>query len=233
MHSTRGIIPNHSLGYKARTHLAKSLQTRCKTIRSATEAYNRAARALDPPRPPLDWSQVSHYGFLDEFNLLRNTRHDISGAPWADPVTREAIKKFLRVRRAHEEIDRCNIEVRRLFTSIHDEDHRFNIVLKGLSDKNDTILGVVREYCTRRRRVNALLSEQIRSTFALDGFTGSKTCGSRKGSSSPCTGGLGILASCDHVIEDDGDSDLKGDAEDIDDVDTDQIDGLITFVTSL
>jgi len=233
-------IPDGSLGYKARTHLAKSLQTRCKAIRSATEAYNRVARCLDPPRPPLDWSQVSHYSFLDEFNLLRNTRHDISNAPWANPVVRETIKKFLRVRRAHEEIDRCNIEVRRLFTSIRDEDHKLDIILKCLTGQNDIILGAVGEYWTRRRRVNALLLERIRCTFALDGFTGSKMVGSRKGDHSLCTGGPRTLPGCDYTIGSDDDDDLRddeglkeGNGEDIDDIDTDQIDGLITFVTSL
>ena len=237
---TSDYIPDGSLGYKARTHLAKSLQTRCKTIRSATEAYNRAACVLDPPRPPLDWSQVSHYSFLDEFNLLRNTRHDISSAPWANPVVRETIKRFLRVRRAHEEINRCNIEVRRLFTSIHDEDRRFDVILKHLTGQNDAILGPVAEYCTRRRRVNGLLLERIRCTFTLDGFTGSKTVGSRKGDHSLCMGGLETSAACDYTIGNRDDDDLQGgeglkegDGEDIDDVDTDQIDGLITFVTSL
>ena len=77
------------------------------------EAYNHAARALDPPRPPLDWAQVSQYSFLKEFSLLQNTRHDISKAPWADPAVREMIKRFFRVHRAREEIQRCNIEIRR------------------------------------------------------------------------------------------------------------------------
>ena len=54
-----------SIGYKARTHLTKSLQTRCKAIRSATDAYNRAAHSLTPPRLPLDWAQVLRYSFLD------------------------------------------------------------------------------------------------------------------------------------------------------------------------
>jgi hypothetical protein len=233
-------MSNGLLGYKARTHLAKSLQTRCKAIRSATEVYNRAARALNPPRPPLDWSQVSHYSFLDEFNLLRNTRHDVSSAPWANPVVREAIKKYLRICRAREEIDRCNIEARRLFTSIHDEDRRFNVTLTGLIDRNDPILGTVREYCTRRRRVNALLMERIRCIFALDGFTGSKVLGLRKGAPSSQLDGLGVLVGCSYTIGDDDDDDLKdgqglkeGDGEDIDDVDAAQIDGLITFVISL
>jgi len=227
-------VSDSSLGYKARIHLAKSLQTRCKAIRNATEAYNRAARALSPPRPPLDWSQVSHYSFLDEFNLLRNTQHDISNAPWAEPVVREAIKKFLRVRRAREEINRCNIEVRRLFTSIHEENQRFNITLKSLADWSDGTLGAVRHYCTHRRHVNSLLLERITCTFALDGFTGNRTLGLRKGGSSLCMDDLGELGSGSYAVEDDDNDELKeGEAEDIDEIDTDQIDGLITFVTSL
>ena len=227
-----GFASDGFLGYKARTHLAKSLQTRCKTIRSATEAYNRAARALDPPRPPLDWSQVSHYSFLDEFNLLRNTRHDISNAPWADPVIREAIKKYLRVRRAREEIDRCNIEVRRVFTSIHDEDCKFDSILKGLLDENSAILGVTREYCVRRRRINSFLLERIRSIFGLDGFTGSRTLGSRKGSCPPHAD-TGIPVSCDCTIGDGDDDDTSKDGGDVDEADADQLDGLINFVASL
>jgi len=223
------------IGYKARTHLAKSLQTRCKTIRSATEAYNRAACALDPPRPALDWSQVSHYSFLDEFNLLRNTRHDISSAPWADPVVHEAIKKFLRVRRAREEIDQCNIEVRRLLTSIYDEDSRFDNIIGGLIDKNDVVLGATREYCVHCRRVNSLLLERISSIFSIDGFTGNRALGSRKGSCSPCVD-VRMLAGCTYTIGGgvDDDEGLKdGGGEDIDEADTDQLDGLVNFVSSL
>lgn len=175
-------VPNLALGYKVRTHLAKSLQTRCKTIRSATETYNRAARALDPPRPPLDWAQVSRYSFIEEFSLLRNTQRDISNEPWANPVIRETIKRYLRVRRAREEIQRCNIEIRRLFTSIHDETHRHSEIMETLTGQKSPILGAVDEYYTRRRRVNTLLLGQIQRTFDLDGFTGDRTLGHRKGS---------------------------------------------------
>ena len=229
-------MPDGFQGYKARTHLAKSLQTRCKTIRSATEAYNRATRALDPPQPPLDWTQVSHYSFLNEFNLLRNTCHDISNAPWANPVVREAIKKHLRVRRAREEIDRWNIKVRRLFTSIYNEDQKLNNVLKVLVDKDNLILGATREYCTRCHRVNAFLLERIKCIFSLDGFIGTSTPGSRKGSCLPCVD-VGMLAGCGYMIggDDDNDDDgLKdGGGEEIDEADTDQLDGLINFVSSL
>lgn len=214
---------NLSSGYKARTHLAKSLQTRCKTIRSATEAYNRAARALDPPRPPLDWAQVSRYGFLEEFNLLRNTRHDISKAPWADPVIRETIKRFFRVRRAHEEIQRCNVEIRRLFTSIHDEAQQHSNTLRLLTEQKNPVLGAVNEYCTRRRRVNALLLGQIQQVFDLDGFIGDRTLGRRKDSQATQVDG-----ELEKYDSEDGDE-----AEDVDDVENDQINGILDFVTSL
>ena len=52
--------------------------------------------------------------------------------PWAKPVIRETIKKHLRVCRAREELDRCNIEARRILTSIHDEDRQFDNILATL-----------------------------------------------------------------------------------------------------
>ena len=145
-------------------------------------------------------------------------------------MVREAIKKYLRVRRAHEEIDRCNVEVRRLFTSIYDEDRKFDFILKGLLDKNDAILGATREHCVRRRRVNSLLLERIRCIFGLDGFTGNQTLGSRKGSC-PSHADVGILASSGYTIGD-GDDDDDG-SKDVDEADADQLDGLINFVASL
>ena len=76
-----------------RTHIAKSFQKRCKAIQNAVKAYNAAAVALDPPRPTLDWTRVSHYGFLNEFNLLRDTRQDIRDKPWTDLAVRETMKQ--------------------------------------------------------------------------------------------------------------------------------------------
>ena len=212
-------------GYKVRTHLAKSLQTRCKTIRSATDAYNRAAGALNPPREPLDWAQVSRYSFIEEFSLLRNTQRDISNEPWANPVIRETIKRYLRVRRAHEEIQRCNVKIRRLFTSIHDEARKHSEILKALAGQKSPIFGAVKEYSTRRRRVNALLLGRIQQTFDLDGFTGEKTLGHRKGSQVTRDGGE--LGRYDNVDSDDAEG------EDVDDIENDQVNGILDFVTSL
>jgi hypothetical protein len=80
-------------GYRMRTHIAKSLQRWCKAIQNAAKAYNAAAMALDPPRPTLNWAKASHYSFLEDFELLRDTRQDIRSKPWAQPVIRATMKQ--------------------------------------------------------------------------------------------------------------------------------------------
>lgn len=140
------------------------------------------------------------------------------------------MKKFFRVRRAHEEIQCCNIEVRRLFTSIHNEYHWFAGVLEMLATQKSAILGAVSEYCTRRRRVNALLLGQIQGIFGLKGFTGNRKLGCRKGTQDVL--GDEEYESGDHVVDDDDDDDGR-DGGDVDDVEKDQLNGIIDFVASL
>lgn len=164
-----------------RTHIAKSLQRRCKAIQRAVKVYNSAALALDPPRPTVDWSKVSHYSFLDEFVLLQDTRQDISDRRWSKPAVRATIKQWLRVLRAREEISRCNVEVRRLHTAIVDEEQHSDAVLAALDQEPRAIGGAIREYVTRRYRVNNHILACLQKVFGLDGFTGDKTVGKRKG----------------------------------------------------
>lgn len=81
-----------SLGYKMRTLLAKSLQTRSKAIRRAVSELNTAATAPQPPREHIDWLEISPYGFIEQFVMLKNTRNDIRDRPWAKPLYHEALK---------------------------------------------------------------------------------------------------------------------------------------------
>jgi hypothetical protein len=134
-----------------RTHIAKSLQTRCKTIRTALKDYNAAAASLETPRPALDWSHVSNFNFLEEFTLLQDTRNDIRAKPWCKPAIREAMKLRHRLTRAREEIDRLNVEIRRLHTAI------------------------------RGSRSNDRLLTRVHQIYALNGYTGHKSAGKRLG----------------------------------------------------
>ena len=92
------------------------------------------------------------------------------------------MKKFFRVCRAREEVVRCNVEIHRLFTPIHNEAHRYSNILEALAGQGSPIFGAVSEYSTCRGRVNTLLLAQIQQVFSLDGFTGATTLGHRKGS---------------------------------------------------
>ncbi|KAJ6470196.1 hypothetical protein C8R47DRAFT_988867 [Mycena vitilis] len=109
-------------GYKMRKHFAKALQARSRTIKTAIEQYNTAAGALEEPREPLSWEEVVEYTFLSDFDLLRLSRHDIRSEGWAQPGGREAMDQYFKLLRADEEIERLNIEIRRLITYMRDEE---------------------------------------------------------------------------------------------------------------
>ena len=221
-----------------RTHIAKSLQTRCKAIQNAVKVYNAAASALSPPRPMVDWAKVSHYSFLDEFNLLRDTRQDIREKPWARPAHRETVKQYLRIQRAHEEILRCNVEIRRLYSAIVEEHQQFDIVLEHLRQDNHPILGAVLEYTTRRRRTNDHILAHIQQTFDLDGFSGDKTVGIKKGTSAPAPASSPIMGSSGvdgeiRAINKDVEEDDVVDVDDDDDEASGDIGYLLDYVSHL
>ncbi|KAJ7075730.1 hypothetical protein B0H15DRAFT_791447 [Mycena belliarum] len=109
-------------GYKLRKHIAKALQARSRAVKTALENYNSAGAALRPPRPPLTWEQVVDYAFLSDFDLLHEGREDIREETWAKPAGRLAMDMHFKIQRAQEEIIRLNIEVRRLWTYMQDEE---------------------------------------------------------------------------------------------------------------
>ncbi|KAJ3729926.1 hypothetical protein C8R42DRAFT_693640 [Lentinula raphanica] len=159
-------------GYKMRTQIAHTLQKRSKAICNAVATYNAAALNLDPPRPTVDWSKVSHYSFLDQFDLLADTRYSVLEKPWAKPVIRELMMQVRRVSCAWEEITRLNIELRRLHTSIVDEEKHFVTVLDRLSESSSPVYPAVMQFIEQRRAVHKLLLARMQLTYALPGFTG-------------------------------------------------------------
>ncbi|KAG1842318.1 hypothetical protein C8R48DRAFT_679067 [Suillus tomentosus] len=77
---------------------------------------------MHPPRKTLKWDEVVEYAFLADFDLLRDTRADVSQRPWASPVACRAMDLYFKMCRAREEIQWLNVEVRRLVTYIRDEE---------------------------------------------------------------------------------------------------------------
>ncbi|RDB30732.1 hypothetical protein Hypma_005887 [Hypsizygus marmoreus] len=220
-------------GYRARTHIAKSLQTRSKAIRNAVKHYNAAAIPLN--RPTLDWSKVSHYSFLDEFNLLRDTRSNVHEKPWADPVIRETMRKYQRLQRAKEEITRCNIEIRRLHTSITDEHAFFDRITRSLEDGANPLELEIRDLIQRRRAANLMLLARISQTYSLPGFSGNPEPGTRKGSHpAPLLMTVSVQPQATSSVQQDPVDTLDSDGDDdLDDDVIGDIGGLVDFVTNL
>ncbi|KAI0681926.1 hypothetical protein BC835DRAFT_1311737, partial [Cytidiella melzeri] len=160
-------------GYKMRTHIMKSLQTQCKANQQAITAYNAAAAALDPPRPPLNWS-----GRLSLSRAIRPVTRHLPG----QPAVCACLKMCLRICRTREEIDRLNIEVRRVHTAIRDKRILFRQIRDRLIAVGDPMLGVVIEFTKRRQQINSELLSRVHQVYSLVGYTGVKGAGNCLGS---------------------------------------------------
>lgn len=213
-----------------RTHIAKNLQTRCKAIQNAVAAHNTAAQALSPPRPTLDWSKASHYSFLEEFQLFRDTSMDLANKPWSSPLVRAAIKQRNRILRAHEEIANCNIDIRRVHTHALDENIDLGRIVQELRERDAPIVGAVEDYAVRRTQANQHLLSIVYKIHHLPGFTGDTSPGVRVGRvlDSPRT-----VESEPGDVDGDENDELPPDSESDDDEAQGQYKGLVNFISEM
>ncbi|KAI6094284.1 hypothetical protein EDD16DRAFT_1699072 [Pisolithus croceorrhizus] len=98
-------------GYKLRKHIAKALQTHSAAIKVALDHYNKCALAMRPPHQTLHWEQVVEYAFLANFDLLQDTRENVSQHPWVHPTVCFAMDTYFKMCRAEEEIERLNEKI--------------------------------------------------------------------------------------------------------------------------
>ncbi|KAJ7750584.1 hypothetical protein B0H16DRAFT_1724512 [Mycena metata] len=88
--------------YKMRKHIAKAIQARSKSLKTALARYNAAAENLGD-RPVLTWEEILEMGRLEDFDLLRLAREDIRDAAWAQPGARPTLDLYFKLLRAEEE----------------------------------------------------------------------------------------------------------------------------------
>lgn len=160
--------------YKMRMHIAKSLKARSTAIQNTINKYNTAALALDPPAPSLTWDEVVEYAFLADFDFLRATDGELLDKPWSRPANRLAMDSYFKIERAREEIQRLNIEIRRLVTWINDEDQFLRKRESELVEAGDTEMAVlVRRYRLERGRSDMGHMKRFWRLAKTPGFTGS------------------------------------------------------------
>lgn len=132
-------------GYKLRVELAKGLQRRSRVIRTAVAGYNSAALAMLPPKPTVDWDMITQHTFLEEFDVLKLSRNDISDKLWVQSGVRNIMRSYQKLLCAQEEVVRCNVEVHRLHTSITDENAHLRTTVCTLST-DDAMYAYVSDY---------------------------------------------------------------------------------------
>lgn len=162
-------------------HITKSLQKQCKAIHTAVRAYNAAVLALDPPHPTLDWLQISHFSFLEEFTLLNDTCNDIRDKPWGQPLIHEMMQTAQCIKHATEELENVQHEAWRVHMSITDKDVHFVHVLADLKASGSPLFGVVSEFCGRRHANNVHVLSYLHCLYALEGYGGKPTPGKYAG----------------------------------------------------
>ncbi|KAJ7066287.1 hypothetical protein C8F01DRAFT_1208564 [Mycena amicta] len=160
-------------GYKLRKHIAKALQVRSKAVKNAITAYNKAAERMTPPKPTLSWEEVVEYGFLADFDLLREGRQDIRGEPWAQPAGRAAMDQHFKLLRAKEEIERLNVEIRRFVSFMRDEHAFLQRQEERLRVEGREGLAIqVASLCSERDRFTRLHMQRLVKLSKEPGFTG-------------------------------------------------------------
>jgi hypothetical protein len=120
---------------------------------------------------------VVEYAFLADFDLLRDSRHDVRDRLWTKPAYRVVIDHHFKLERAREEIQRLNIEIRRVVTYIQDENVFLQLKEGEVREKNPGLACQVKIYRMERGHFNARHMQRFGKLASLPGFTGSITPG--------------------------------------------------------
>jgi hypothetical protein len=167
------------VGYKLRRQIGKALQRRSAAIRTAITRYNMHAQALNPPRPKISWKDITDYSFLREFDLLQYSREDVRLNDWTKPAYCEATTKIFKLQRAREEILRLNVEIRQLYTAIHDEGIAVSTAIQNLTDSDPHMALEMRRWWQERSAVNAVHLHRLAQIQGLPDFSGMLELGVR------------------------------------------------------
>ena len=109
---------------------------------------------------------------LAEFDLLQYGRQDVRLLKWTQPKHREAMRLHFKIKQAHEEIERLNVEIQRLITFMFDDhvDHYRSIQELDVLDPNLAHeLSLRWEYL---QQLNSKIVCRLVQTSRLSGFTG-------------------------------------------------------------
>lgn len=103
---------------------------------------------------------------------MRLTISDKQHEKWTKPANREAAIKFLKVCRAHEEIEWLDIEIQRLEYSIKSETEHTEKVLEALTARDPALAAELERRWKLRSSVNKIHCQRLAELKAKPYFTG-------------------------------------------------------------
>ncbi|KAG8705241.1 hypothetical protein FRC08_001757 [Ceratobasidium sp. 394] len=164
----------HSAGiaYRIRTRMAKEINQREKAVRNALDRYNAVASRLNPPRPVLEFSDLTEHAYLANFDFLRYSEHGANEAEWSRPIHRRCTDSWQKVQRAKEEIDRLNVEIRRVWTHIRDEEAFLTQRYSAMKDSDPDLAFALHARMELAVRANQRVRRDLEAIAKLPGFTG-------------------------------------------------------------
>jgi len=86
---------------------------------------------------------------------------------------------MLKIKRAHEERTRLNIEVQRLITAMRDEETDITSSIHNLEGTDDLLVAELQDILARRLRMNDMHRSWIEAIYSLKCYTGSREAGTR------------------------------------------------------
>ena len=113
------------------------------------------------------------YAFLSDFDLLRDSRQDVRLQPWATPAGRLAMDQHFKIFRACEEIQRLNVEVRRVATQLRDEARYLQHCEEEVRVTDPLLAHQIYIYRNTRGRFTAHHQRKLEAIAKLKGFSGS------------------------------------------------------------
>lgn len=102
---------------------------------------------------------------------------------WAQPAYRVAMGLHFKRKCACREIKRLNVEITRLRTFIRDDEVSHSKSIDAIRDSDPGLAAVMAHQWALRCEVNHIHLARLSAIADLPGYTGSQSCGARKGHS--------------------------------------------------
>ena len=125
-----------------------------------------------PLRPVLQYSEVLSYAALRDFDLLKHSRHHVLARPWSNTMHRQMAVKYFKLLRAHEEINRLDVEVRRLQAWVDNETTEIRQIATEISAQNPLLSAELRALFHHQQQVNIQHQLQLQCIYDLKGYSG-------------------------------------------------------------